>query len=190
MGIDSIHQQQWVGSSVRNTSTIFVCRKRLLFCTALACLVLRTRWAGKRIRRADTRIICRVTAKRYQRRNPVPICSSNPASDKGVARNLEYHAVCACSSGCETRCDSISLPMASHRRITRKKSSFFFFLSSASSVPPRLPAVLCLSALSLSGGLSFVGPVVLSYTASPESFDPARFLGIREQAQSHWPRRQ
>lgn len=71
-----------------------------------------------------------------------------------------------------------------------KKTRLFFSLSSASSFPPRLPAVLCLSILSLSGGLSFVGPVVLSYTASPESFDPARFLGIREQAQSHWPRRQ
>lgn len=122
---------------------------------------------------------------------PIPESSSNPASDKGAARTLEYitqHVYAAVAARHGVTASRFPWPRIGGSR-EKKKTYFLFFFSSIFPSPASLRP--CLSAISLSGIFcsSDLDFLYTASAASPEILRPCLpdSLRIRDQAQSHWP---
>jgi hypothetical protein len=110
-------------------------------------------WVGKRIRRADTRIICRVTAKRYQRPKPNPSQVLPPIQHQTrelpELTNITQYVYVAVAARHGVTASRFPGPRISRQKKNKKT---FFHPSSL----PRLPASLSLGPLSFWRPFRFV----------------------------------
>lgn len=157
----------------------FFFRKRLLSLQSIRPFCFEERgWAGKRIRRADTRIICRAAAKRYQRPKPIPSQTLPPIRYQTMELPkvwiLTQHMYVAVAARHGVTASRFPWPHIGGSREKKKTSFCFLLLHFFPPPPPCVPVSrpsLLLASFVRSSDLDFL---YTASAASPEILRPCQ----------------